>query len=58
MSPFGDTPVELDLGRWKKALCPEIGKSELSVETTESLPLRHARHSCMYSTTLSLEIYS
>ena len=29
MSPFRDTPLEFNYCRWKKALCPKIGKSEV-----------------------------
>lgn len=36
-----DTPLQWNLGRWKKALCVEIGNNEVSIN--ESLLAIHAR---------------
>lgn len=45
----------MNLGRWKKALCPNIGISN-EVSTSESLQLDYARlHSCMYSRALDYQ---
>lgn len=41
-------PLQLNLGTWKKALCPKIGNNS-EVSTSESfMPLDYALHSCMY----------
>ena len=40
-----DTPLKLNLGRWKKDLCSKIDNN--GVSTNESLPLDYAWHSCM-----------
>ena len=51
--PLLDAPLQLNLGRWKKTLCPKISSNKVS--TNESLPLDYARHSCTYSRTFILE---
>ena len=58
MIPLGThAPLQLNLGRWKKTLCPtKIGITN-DVSTNESLmSLHYAHHSCMYSKTLILGI--
>jgi hypothetical protein len=51
---IADAPLQLNLGRWKKALCPKIGNNKRL--TNESLvPLEYAQHLCMYSRTSILE---
>ena len=52
----GVTPLQLYPCTWKKALCPKICKNK--VLTIESVKLDYAQHSCMYSRTLILDIYS
>ena len=35
-----DTPLQLNLGRWKKELCPQIDNNDIF--TNKSLPLDYA----------------
>jgi len=35
----------LNLGKWKKILCPKLGSNEVLIN--ESLPLDYAQHSCL-----------
>jgi len=49
----GNAPLQLNLGRWKKALCPKIRNNEVS--TNESLLLVYAQHGCMLLKTLMTE---
>ena len=48
-----DAPLQLNLGRWKRALCLKIGYNEVS--TNASLPLYYDQHSSMPSRNLILE---
>ena len=58
MIPLGtQAPLQLNLGRWKKTLCPtKIGINNDGSTNESLMSLHYAQHSWMQSKTLILEI--
>lgn len=50
MIPSGGALLQMNFGRWKKALCMKIGNNEieLGVDNESLMPLDYTRHTCMY----------